>query len=65
MSIHLTIKNCKADQQTANHIITECPLYRPTNGLRARDGLHGLINVDADAATKQVPRNLAISFGYL
>ena len=32
-------------QQTANHITTECPLYRPPNGL------HGLIDVDADAAT--------------
>ena len=37
--------DCGADQQTANHIITECPLYRPPNGL------HGLIDVDADAAT--------------
>ena len=35
----------RADKQTANHIITECPLYRPPNGL------HGLIDVDADAAT--------------
>ena len=37
--------DCRADQQTANHIISECPLYRPPNGL------HGLIDVDADAAT--------------
>ena len=37
--------NCGADQQTANHIITECPVYRPPNGL------HGLIDVDADTAT--------------
>ena len=37
--------DCGADQQTANHIITECPLYCPP------DGLHGLIDVDADAAT--------------
>ena len=37
----------KADQQTPNHIITECPLYRPLNGL------HGLIDVDADAATSE------------
>ena len=39
--------DCGADQQTANHIITECPLYRPPNGL------HGLIDVDADAATRK------------
>ena len=36
-----------ADQQTANHIITECPLYRPPNDL------HGLIDVDADVATRK------------
>ena len=36
--------DCGADQQTVNHIINVCPLYRPPNGL------HGLINVDADAA---------------
>ena len=35
-----------ADQQPANHIITECPLYRPPNGL------HGLIDVDTDATTR-------------
>ena len=39
--------DCGADQQTANHIITECPLNRPPNGL------HGLIDVDADAATRE------------
>ena len=39
--------DCGADQQTANHIITECPLYRPPNGV------HGLIDVDADAATRE------------
>ena len=39
--------DCGADQQTANHIITECPLYHPPNGL------HGLIDVDADAATRE------------
>ena len=39
--------DCGADQQTANHIITECPLYHPSNGL------HGLIDVDADAATRE------------
>ena len=39
--------NCGADQQTANHIITECPLYRPPNGF------HGLIDVDVDAATSE------------
>ena len=37
----------EADQQTANHIITVCPLYRPPNGL------HGLIDVDADATTRE------------
>ena len=36
--------DCGADQQTANHIITE---YRPPNDL------HGLIDVDADAATRE------------
>ena len=25
--------DCEADQQTANHVISECPLYRPPNGL--------------------------------
>ena len=30
---------------SANHIITECPLNRPPNGL------HSLSDVDADAAT--------------
>ena len=39
--------DCGADQQTANRIITECPLYHPPNGLR------GLIDVDADAATSE------------
>ena len=39
--------DCGADQQTANHIITECPLYRQPNCL------HGLIDVDADAATRE------------
>ena len=39
--------NCGADQQTANHIITECPPYHPPNGFR------GLIDVDADAATRE------------
>ena len=39
--------NCGADQQTANHIITECPPYRPPSGLQ------GLIAVDADAATRE------------
>ena len=39
--------DCGGDQQTVNHIITECPLYRPPNGL------HGLIDVDADAATRE------------
>ena len=39
--------DCGADQQTANHIITEGPLCRPPNGL------HGLIDVDADAATRE------------
>ena len=39
--------DCGADQQITNHIITECPLYRPPNGL------HGLIDVDADAATRE------------
>ena len=53
--------DCGADQQTENLIITEFPLYRPPNGL------HGLIDVDADAsnswvATEQVPRDLTISF---
>ena len=37
----------RGDQQTANHIITECPLYCPPNGL------HGLIDVDADATTRK------------
>ena len=37
--------DCGADQQTANHIITEWPQYRP-------NGLHGLIDVDAYAATR-------------
>ena len=37
--------NCGADQQTANNIITECPLYRPPNDF------HGLIDADADATT--------------
>ena len=46
--------NCGAYQQTANHIITERPLYRPPNGL------HDLIYVGTDAAT---PRDLTISFG--
>ena len=40
-------RGCGADQQTVNHIIMECPLYRPPNGL------HGLIDVDADAATRE------------
>ena len=54
----------ESGQQTASHFITECPLNRPPNGL------HGLINVDADAATrewpatKQAPRDLTISFGF-
>ena len=58
-----------ADQHTASHIITECPLYRPQNSL------HDLIDVDADATTRQwllrkskVPKDLTISFisfGYL
>ena len=39
--------NCGADQLTANHIITECPLYSPPNGL------HGSIDVDVDAATHE------------
>ena len=39
--------NCGVDQQTANHIIMECPLYHPPNGL------HGLTDVDADAATRE------------
>ena len=39
--------DCGAYQQTANHIITECLLYRQPNGL------HGLIDVDADAATRE------------
>ena len=39
--------DCGADQQTANHIITDCPQCRPQNGL------HGLIDVDADAATRE------------
>ena len=52
--------DCGADQQTANHIITECPLYCPPNAL------HGLIDVDLDAATcewllREFPD---ISFGY-
>ena len=39
--------DCGWDQQTANHIIIECPLYRPPKGL------HGLFDVDADAATRE------------
>ena len=39
--------DCGAAQQTENHIITECPLYRPPNGP------HGLIDVDADTATRE------------
>ena len=39
--------DCGADQQRANHIITECPLYRTLNGL------HGMIDVDADAVTRE------------
>ena len=39
--------DCRADQRTANHIITECPLYRPPNDL------HGLIDVDAGAAARE------------
>ena len=39
--------DCGADQQTANQIITECPLYRPPNGLR------GLIDVDAHVASRE------------
>ena len=37
--------DCGADQQTANHIITECPLHRPPNDL------HSVI--DVDAATRE------------
>ena len=44
-----TTAECGADQQIANHIITECLLYRPPNGL------HGLIDVDVDAATREWP----------
>ena len=36
---------CGAGRWAANHIITKCPLYLPPGGL------HGLIDVDADAAT--------------
>ena len=39
--------NCRADQHTTNYIIMECPLYRPPKGLC------GLIDVDADAATRE------------
>ena len=39
--------DCGADQQTEKYIITECTLYRLPNGL------HGLIVVDADAATRE------------
>ena len=41
--------NCRADQQTANHIIMECHLYGPPNGLHC----DGLIDVDAVAATHE------------
>ena len=55
--------DCGADQQTANHIITECHLYRSPNGL------HGSINVDADAATRECLLNKfperSMSFDYL
>lgn len=39
--------DCGAEQQTADHIITECPLYRPPNGVQ------GLLDVDLDAATRE------------
>ena len=44
----VTVEQTSRQQLTqANHIITECQLYRPPNGL------HDLIDVDADAATHE------------
>ena len=57
--------DCGADQQTTNHIITECLLYRPPKWsawlywcwCRCRCS-------NSWMATKQVPRDLTVSFGY-
>ena len=55
--------NCGADQQTVNHIITECPLYRPPWFPRLNWCWCRCSN--SWVATKQVPRDLTISFSYL
>ena len=39
--------DCRVVQQTANHIITKYSLYHPPNSL------HGLIDIDIDAATHE------------
>ena len=36
---------CGAEEQTADHVILECPLYRAPNGS------HGLLSVDDDTVT--------------
>ena len=60
----LRLRSRPADSKSANHIITEPAHYT----VHQINGLHGLIDVDADAATrvatKQVPRDLNISFSY-
>ena len=56
--------DCRADQQTANHIITECSLYRPPNGLHAWLDWCWCRCSNSWVNTKQVPRDLTISFGF-
>ena len=36
---------CAAEEQTADHVILECPMYEAPNGM------HGLLSVDDDTVT--------------
>ena len=55
--------DCEADQQTANHTITECPPIPSTKWSPWLDWCWCRCS-NSWVATKQVPRDLTVSFGY-